>query len=61
MKVEEIYNLAIEKGMEADFRGKEGVNRFLDSKKKKYESLPDEQKADFDKEIFKIPYMDSQI
>ena len=61
MKVEEIYNLAIEKGIEADFRGKEGVKRFLESKKKKYESLPEEQKEDFDKEIFRNPYMDSQI
>jgi len=61
MKIQEIYNLAINKAIEADFRGKEGVQRFLERKKKKYELLPEEQKADFDTEALKNPYMDSQI
>jgi len=61
MKTQEIYNLAINKAIEADFRGREGVEKFLERKRKKYERLSEEQKADFDVGALKNPYMDSQI
>lgn len=48
-------------GMVADFRGKEGVQRLLDNKKNKYAKLPDDAKADFDKEALENPYLDSGV
>lgn len=61
MKINEIYNLAIQMGIEADFRGKEGVEKFLERKRKKYEKLPDKEKEEFDKESLENPYLDSRI
>jgi putative NIF3 family GTP cyclohydrolase 1 type 2 len=61
MKIEEIYNLAINKGIEADFRGKEGIEKLLKRRKEKYEKLSEKEKEDFDLESFKNPYLDSRI
>lgn len=61
MKINEIHNLAIQKGIEADFRGKQGIERFLKRKKQEYEKLPGEKKEDFDKEALINPYLDSRI
>ena len=61
MKTQEIFDLAIQMGIESDFRGKEGVTKFLDRKKKKYEALSPEAKEEFDKEILINPYLDSRI
>ena len=61
MKVQEIYNLAINKGIEADFRGKEGVEKLLKRRKEKYEKLSEQEKEEFDLESFENPYLDSRI
>ena len=61
MTIKEIYNLAINKGIEADFRGKEGIERFLKRKKEKYERLTEEEKGEFDLEALENPYLDSRI
>jgi len=61
MKIEEIFELALQLGINADFRGKEGVQKFLDRKKKRYEGLPDKVKEDFDIEALYNPYLDSRI
>jgi len=61
MKISEIYNLAINKGIEADFRGKEGVEKLLKRRKEKYEKLSEKEKEEFDLESFKNPYLDSRI
>ncbi|KPJ73251.1 NGG1p interacting factor NIF3 [Parcubacteria bacterium DG_74_1] len=61
MKAKEIYNLAINKGIEADFRGREGVAKFLQRKKEKYEKLSEQEKNEFDKESLENPYLDSRI
>ena len=61
MKVNEIYNLAINKGIEADFRGKEGIEKLLKRRKEKFEKLSEEEKKDFDLESLKDPYSDSRI
>ena len=37
MKIQEIFDLAIKMGIESDFRGKEGVEKVLARKKKKYD------------------------
>ncbi|MDD5569395.1 MAG: NGG1p interacting factor NIF3 [Candidatus Pacebacteria bacterium] len=61
MKVKEIFDLSTKMGIEADFRGKGGVQKFLDRKKKKYEALPETGKDDFDVEALVNPYLDSRI
>jgi len=61
MTINEIFNLAIEMGKDADFRTKQGIEKFLDRKKKQFEKLPEEQKQDFDKEALQNPYLDSRI
>ena len=61
MQIKEIYNLAINKGIEADFRGREGIERFLKRKKEKYEKLSEKEKEEFDKEALENPFLDSRI
>ncbi|MCX6760761.1 MAG: NGG1p interacting factor NIF3 [Candidatus Nealsonbacteria bacterium] len=61
MRTNEIYNLAINKGIEADFRSKEEIAKFLGRKKQKYEKLSDKDKEDFDKEALENPYLDSRV
>ncbi len=61
MKISEIYKLAINKGIEADFRGEEGVAKLLERKKEKYEKLSEKEKEEFDKESLESPYSDSRI
>ena len=61
MKVKDIQNLSVKMGIEADFRGKEGVQKLLDSKKKKFERLPAEAQKEFDKEALENPYLDSGV
>jgi hypothetical protein len=61
MKIHDIYNLMILKGMEADFRGMAGVHKFLMRKRKKYEKLSEKEKEDFDKEALDNPYLDSGV
>ncbi|KKP93139.1 MAG: hypothetical protein UR98_C0009G0017 [Parcubacteria group bacterium GW2011_GWA1_36_12] len=61
MKVNDIKDLSVKMGMEADFRGKDGVQKLLDNKKKKFEKLSPEQKEDFDKEALENPYLDSGV
>jgi putative NIF3 family GTP cyclohydrolase 1 type 2 len=61
MKTKEILKLAIEMGIEADFRGREGVMKFLERKRKKYERLSPKEKELFDLEALENPYLDSRI
>jgi len=61
MKTQEIFNLFLQKGIEADFRGKKGIEKLLERKKKNFDSLPQDQKEEFDKESLTNPYMDSGI
>jgi len=61
MKINEIYKLAINKGIEADFRGRERIEKLLKRKREKYERLPEEEKEGFDLEFLENPYLDSRI
>jgi len=61
MTIQEIFNLAIEMGKKADFRTEQGLQKFLDRKKKQYDKLPAEVKKDFDKEALENPFLDSRI
>lgn len=61
MKIQEIYDLAIEVGSAADPRGKAGIERILSDAKKGYESLSDDDKKFFDEEKLVNPYADTRI
>ena len=61
MTIQEIYSLAISKSVDADFRGREGVERLLNRKKEKFERLSPEKKDEFDKDTLENPYSDSRI
>ena len=61
MKIQEIYNLAINKAVEADFRGRTAIENLLKRKKDKYEKLSEKEKKHFNKEGLKNPYLDSRI
>ncbi|MBI4743485.1 MAG: NGG1p interacting factor NIF3 [Actinobacteria bacterium] len=61
MKLKEIYELAVKLGIEADPRGKDEVNKFLNRNKKKFEKLDSEEKEFFDQESLRNPYADTRI
>lgn len=61
MKTQEIFNLAINKGIEADFRDKETIEKLLLRKKEKYEKLSEKEREGFDLESLNNPYSDSRI
>ncbi len=61
MRIQEIHNLAIQMGIKADFRGEQGVRKFLENKTKQYEKMNEREKQEFDKEALKNPYLDSRI
>lgn len=61
MQIQEIYNLAINKSIDADFRGRAAIEKLLARKKEKYEKLSQKEKEEFDLESLKNPYSDSRI
>ncbi|TSC95114.1 MAG: hypothetical protein CEN87_126 [Parcubacteria group bacterium Licking1014_1] len=61
MKIQDIQNLSIEMGKKADFRGEEGVQKFLDNKKKEFQKISLREQEEFDKEALENPYLDSRI
>ncbi len=61
MTLQEIYDLALKMGIEADPRGKKGVLKTLSDLKKEYSEMPEKKKKYFDKESLKNPYSDSRI
>lgn len=61
MLLSDIYKLAIEMGINADPRGKSGVEKVLKRINKEYKELPDKKKKLFDTEGLTNPYSDSRI
>ena len=61
MKIQDIYKLMIKMGTEADFRGKEGVQKLLDNKKKRFDKLSEKDKVEFDKDALENPFLDSGV
>jgi putative NIF3 family GTP cyclohydrolase 1 type 2 len=61
MKTKEIYNLAINKGIESDFRGRAGVEKLLKRKAGRFDKLSPRAKEEFDKDSLENPYSDSRI
>lgn len=61
MKLHEVYQLAIEMGINADPRGKEKIAADLGKRREKYDKLEEEKKAGFDLERLSNPYDDTRI
>ncbi|MBI1984890.1 MAG: Nif3-like dinuclear metal center hexameric protein [Candidatus Wildermuthbacteria bacterium] len=61
MTIQDIYNLAVQKGIEADFRTKDHIQKLLARKKQKFEKLNDKEKRGFDQESLTNPYSDSRV
>lgn len=61
MTIQEIYNLAIKLGIEADPRSKIGVAKILKREREDFQELKKDQQAEFDQEYLTNPYPDSRI
>ncbi len=61
MKIQEIHSLFTKMGMANDFRGTDGVQKVLDYKKAKFQSLSLKDQDEFDKESLENPYLDSGV
>ncbi len=61
MKLRELYEMAVNKGLENDPRGREETDRVLERAKKKFEDLKDDEKQEFDREKLNNPYSDTRI
>ncbi|HSW97943.1 MAG TPA: hypothetical protein VLF89_09015 [Candidatus Saccharimonadales bacterium] len=61
MKLQEIYELAIDMGIKADPRGGEKVKELLEKRKKEAKELSEKKKKFFDEETLTNPYSDSRI
>lgn len=61
MKIRELYEKAIAKGIELDPRGEAEVRKELEREKKDFEALKDRDKRFFDKDKLANPYADSRI
>lgn len=61
MKISDIYKLSIEKGIDADPRGRERVEKHLARKREKFEKLSEHEKEEFDKESLTNPYSDTRV
>ncbi len=59
--VQDIYELAIERGRENDFRSKAMIDYHLERAQKAYEKTPDKDKELFDRERLSNPYSDTRI
>lgn len=61
MKLQKLYEVAVRMGIDADPRGRAGVEKLLARRKKEFEELPKSKQKEFDPEDLKNPYTDSRI
>ena len=61
MTLQDIYNLSVEMGIQADPRGKEAVQKLLKKAKKDFDELTEKKKKYFDRESLTNPYSDTRI
>lgn len=61
MKIKEIYDYVVEKGMEKDPRKREEIEELLNREKKKFEEMKEKEKEDYDQEKLSNPYSDTRI
>jgi hypothetical protein len=61
LKLQQIYETAVRMGIDADPRGRAGVDEFLERTSRRRESLPDHLKALADPEDLTNPFTDTRI
>ncbi len=61
MKLREIYELAVQKGIQADPRGRKKVLEDLDKRREEYDKLEEKEKKFYDLERLENPYDDTRI
>ncbi len=61
MKLRQMYELAVQCGIDADPRGRKAVEAELKKAKKCYDELKKDEREDFDKEALRNPYADTRI
>lgn len=61
MKLREMYDTAVGMGIEADPRGRKGVESYLAMTKRRFDALPEYRKAVFDKEELTNPFIDTRV
>lgn len=61
MRLQDIYELAVKMGIDADPRGRQEVERALARTKEKFDDLKDDEKEYFDTDKLWNPYADSRI
>lgn len=61
MTLKEIYDLAVQMGIDADPRGRAGVEKYLARRKKEYDGLTKTKRSEYDLEDLKHPFSDSRI
>jgi len=61
MNIKEIFELAIQIGIDNDPRGRAKVEKILKKRKEEFTELPEKKKKDFDQEKLVNPYSDSGI
>ena len=61
MKIREIYQLAIERGIEKDPRSRDAVLKLLEQEKTNYDGLKDDEKKEFDQDRLFNPYGDTRV
>lgn len=61
MKIGEIFELAVRKGMEHDPRGLPALEKILAREKERFEELKDDEKDEYDTEKLENPYADTRI
>lgn len=61
VRIRDIYEIAVRKGIAADPRGEKGVKRELSKREKEYADLKESEKKDFDQETLRNPYGDTRV
>jgi hypothetical protein len=61
MKVREVFDKIIERGIKSDVRGAKGIAEVLKQAKEDYDKLPKNRKGYFDKDRLKNPFDDSRV
>lgn len=61
MKLKELYELAVQMGIENDVRSEDELNKKLEEAKEEFEELEEKDKEVFDKQRLENPFQDSRI
>lgn len=61
MKVEDIYKLAVEMGIDSDPRGKEKIKKCLKEENDKFKKLKKDEKELYDEKKLKNPFVDTRV